>query len=181
MLCIKRSVQAQFNTELSYLAAHALAVNQGAAKDAEEAALDPMAAAERQTGVKAGLKFASAKQQAPHNVDDEHHQVLRPALRTQTRFRYPTRKTTGVVGALHPRLLILFTLSRHSLCLLSQLATTPPTAHARRVCDVSEHCNTRRDVANLLPNPFPVLHELGTCADRTLKIELMAILDTTCQ
>ena len=68
MLRIKRSVQAQFNTESSYLAAQALAASQGAAKDAEEEdALDPMAAAEKQSG---GLKFVSAKQQAPPKDDD---------------------------------------------------------------------------------------------------------------
>ena len=72
MLRIKRSVQAQFNTESSYLAAQALAASQGAANDAEEeAALDPMAAAEKQTGGKGALKFVSAKQQAPHQGDDE--------------------------------------------------------------------------------------------------------------
>jgi pre-mRNA-splicing factor SYF1 len=69
MLRIKRSVQAQFNTESSYLAAQALAASQGAAMDAEEEdALDPMAAAEKQSG---GLKFVSAKQQAPHKDDGE--------------------------------------------------------------------------------------------------------------
>jgi pre-mRNA-splicing factor SYF1 len=72
MLRIKRSVQAQFNTEASYLAAQALAASQSAAKNAEEeAALDPMAAAERQTGGKAGPTFVSAKQQAPQKDDDE--------------------------------------------------------------------------------------------------------------
>jgi pre-mRNA-splicing factor SYF1 len=69
MLRIKRSVQAQFNTESSYLAAQALAASQGAAKDAEEEdTLDPMATAEKQSG---GLKFVSAKQQAPNKDDDE--------------------------------------------------------------------------------------------------------------
>jgi pre-mRNA-splicing factor SYF1 len=69
MLRIKRSVQAQFNTESSYLAAQALAASQGAAKEAEEEdELDPMAAAEKQSG---GLKFVSAKQQALHKGDDE--------------------------------------------------------------------------------------------------------------
>ncbi|KAH9004910.1 spliceosome complex protein [Lactarius hatsudake] len=66
MLRIKRSVQAQFNTEASYLAAQALAARQGAAKSAEEdVASDPMAAAERQLGGgKVGPSFVSAKQQA---------------------------------------------------------------------------------------------------------------------
>lgn len=75
MLRIKRSVQAQFNTEASYLAAQALAASQGTAKNAEpEAALDPMAAAERQSGGgKAGPTFVSAKakQQAPPEGDEE--------------------------------------------------------------------------------------------------------------
>ncbi|KAF8275243.1 spliceosome complex protein [Lactarius quietus] len=66
MLRIKRSVQAQFNTEASYLAAQALAARQGSAKFLEEdVASDPMAAAERQLGGgKAGPSFVSAKQQA---------------------------------------------------------------------------------------------------------------------
>ena len=73
MLRIKRSVQAQFNTEASYLAAQALAASQGAAKNAEEeAALDPMAAAEKQSGGgKGGPTFVSAKQQAPPKGNDE--------------------------------------------------------------------------------------------------------------
>jgi len=75
MLRIKRSVQAQFNTEASYLAAQALAASHGTAKNAEpEAALDPMAAAERQSGGgKAGPTFVSAKakQQAPPEGDEE--------------------------------------------------------------------------------------------------------------
>ncbi|KAH9951292.1 protein prenylyltransferase [Amylocystis lapponica] len=60
MLRIKRSVQAQFNTESSYLAAH-MAVKEGAGKMAEEEAVpaDPMAAAERQAQ---GPAFVSAKQ-----------------------------------------------------------------------------------------------------------------------
>jgi pre-mRNA-splicing factor SYF1 len=74
MLRIKRSVQAQFNTEASYLAAQALTASQGAAKIAEEEVeLDPMATAERQTGGgKAGPTFVSAKQQpAQPKGDDE--------------------------------------------------------------------------------------------------------------
>ncbi|KAI0256478.1 spliceosome complex protein [Lactifluus subvellereus] len=79
MLRIKRSVQAQFNTEASYLAAQTLAARQGAAKNTEEeeAVMDPMAAAERQSGGgKAGPTFVSAKQQAPPKDDDE--QVQQP-------------------------------------------------------------------------------------------------------
>ncbi|KAI0035756.1 spliceosome complex protein [Vararia minispora EC-137] len=58
MLRIKRSVQARFNTEASYLAAHTTA----AAPAATEAttAADPMAAAEKQSG-KAGPAFVAAK------------------------------------------------------------------------------------------------------------------------
>jgi pre-mRNA-splicing factor SYF1 len=77
MLRIKRSVQAQFNTEASYLAAQALAARQGAAKNMgeEEAVLDPMAAAEKQSGGgKAGPTFVSAKQQARPKDDDEQAQ-----------------------------------------------------------------------------------------------------------
>ncbi|KAI9458039.1 spliceosome complex protein [Russula earlei] len=72
MLRIKRSVQAQFNTEASYLAAQALAASQGAAKQAEDAALDPMATAERQSGGgKSGPTFVSAKQQAQQDDDEQ--------------------------------------------------------------------------------------------------------------
>jgi hypothetical protein len=70
MLRIKRSVQAQFNTESSYLAAQVVVASHGAAKDAEE---------ERRSGV-------------------------------QTRFRYSTRKISGVVGVLCPPLLGSFPL-----------------------------------------------------------------------
>lgn len=62
MLRIKRSVQAQFNTEASYLAAQTMAARQGAAMDNEgdTSPADPMAAAERQaTGTK-GPAFVAA-------------------------------------------------------------------------------------------------------------------------
>jgi pre-mRNA-splicing factor SYF1 len=81
MLRIKRSVQAQFNTEASYLAAQALAARQGATRNAEEeVASDPMAAAERQLGGgKAGPSFVSAKQQAaPKDGDDAPPQPASP-------------------------------------------------------------------------------------------------------
>ena len=76
MLRIKRSVQAQFNTEASYLAAQALATRQGTAKNVEEdVVLDPMAAAERQSGGgKGGPTFVSAKQQPAPRDDDEQGQ-----------------------------------------------------------------------------------------------------------
>jgi len=85
MLRIKRSVQAQFNTEASYLAAQALAASQGAAKQAEadeEAALDPMAAAERQSGGggKAGPRFVSAKQQAGPSREGDEERAQSPQI-----------------------------------------------------------------------------------------------------
>jgi len=66
MLRIKRSVQAQFNTEASYLAAQ-MAVKESSGQDEEEDeedAADPMAATERQVataGGKAGPAFVAAK------------------------------------------------------------------------------------------------------------------------
>ncbi|KAG6832706.1 hypothetical protein H0H92_012278 [Tricholoma furcatifolium] len=51
MLRIKRSVQAQFNTEASYLAAETLAAKQGTRKPEDEEPQDAMAAAEKQAGV----------------------------------------------------------------------------------------------------------------------------------
>lgn len=80
MLRIKRSVQAQFNTEASYLAAQ-MASKQGAGKvgDEEEeeegVSVDPMAAAERQAG--GGTKapaFVSAKQNVNARADDADEQ-----------------------------------------------------------------------------------------------------------
>jgi pre-mRNA-splicing factor SYF1 len=71
MLRIKRSVQAQFNTESSYLAAQTVAAareGETAQKDAAAAAAaaavaDPMAAAELQANAK-GPSFVAAKQTA---------------------------------------------------------------------------------------------------------------------
>lgn len=65
MLRIKRSVQAQFNTEASYLAAQTVSARQGgvvaaAAAAANEAPVDAMAAAEKASGVKAPA-FVAAK------------------------------------------------------------------------------------------------------------------------
>lgn len=64
MLRIKRSVQAQFNTEASYLAAQTLAATQGNqdAEDSEEPQ-DAMIAAERQAGK--GPAFVAAKATGP--------------------------------------------------------------------------------------------------------------------
>lgn len=62
MLRIKRSVQAQFNTEASYLAAETMAARQGTRKVEEEAeAQDAMAAAEKQAGGTKGPAFVAAK------------------------------------------------------------------------------------------------------------------------
>ena len=59
MLRIKRSVQAQFNTEVSYIAAQ-MASKQANGEEEDEAPADAMAAAERQAG--AGPSFVAAKQ-----------------------------------------------------------------------------------------------------------------------
>lgn len=73
MLRIKRSVQAQFNTEASYLAAQMAAKQSGVEAEAGEAAppADAMAAAERQAagGVKAPA-FVSAKQSTNVRVEE---------------------------------------------------------------------------------------------------------------
>ena len=63
MLRIKRSVQAQFNTEASYLAAQMAAKQSGAETEAEAAPVDAMAAAERQAvgGGGGAPAFVSAK------------------------------------------------------------------------------------------------------------------------
>ncbi|KAJ7074237.1 hypothetical protein C8F01DRAFT_1099740 [Mycena amicta] len=71
MLRIKRSVQAQFNTEASYLAAQTIAAKQGAkAVHEQEAAdsMDAMAAAERASG---GMAFVAATQTALPKPDGE--------------------------------------------------------------------------------------------------------------
>lgn len=74
MLRIKRSVQAQFNTEASFLAAQTIAARKGAGagdlvKDAEEAA-DPMAQAEKAAGGK-GMAFVPATKTAPPKPADD--------------------------------------------------------------------------------------------------------------
>ncbi|EPQ58752.1 hypothetical protein GLOTRDRAFT_104017 [Gloeophyllum trabeum ATCC 11539] len=69
MLRIKRSVQAQFNTEASYLAAQTMATKKNSTQspDAETAdAADPMVAVERQAG---GVKGAPAFVASKHNVN----------------------------------------------------------------------------------------------------------------
>ncbi|EMD38479.1 hypothetical protein CERSUDRAFT_135308 [Gelatoporia subvermispora B] len=61
MLRIRRSVQAQFNTEASYLAAQ-MASKESAVEEEPAAPADPMAQAERQAGGTKGPAFVSAKQ-----------------------------------------------------------------------------------------------------------------------
>lgn len=64
MLRIKRSVQAQFNTEASYLAAQAMATRTSNGKDEgeqQEDQSDPMARVEKDAGGK-GMSFVPAKQ-----------------------------------------------------------------------------------------------------------------------
>ncbi|KAF8516912.1 spliceosome complex protein [Hysterangium stoloniferum] len=72
MLRIKRSVQAQFNTEASFLAAQALASRQGA-RPAEISTADPMAAAEREVDTSSKTAFVAARHTAVKNAagDDE--------------------------------------------------------------------------------------------------------------
>ena len=61
MLRIKRSVQAQFNTEVSYIAAQMAAKQPTGAEDQAPPA-DAMAAAERQAGAAKGPAFVAAKE-----------------------------------------------------------------------------------------------------------------------
>ncbi|KAF9228668.1 protein prenylyltransferase [Gyrodon lividus] len=63
MLRIKRSVQAQFNTEASYLAAQTLSTkrNDGASAESTPPPSDPMAAAEQQASSAKGPTFVAAK------------------------------------------------------------------------------------------------------------------------
>ncbi|KAI5124338.1 hypothetical protein M0805_008945 [Coniferiporia weirii] len=67
MLRIKRGVQAQFNTEASFLAAQAVAARKGTELNTVEDAVDstdPMALAERQAGVGKGMAFVPATKAA---------------------------------------------------------------------------------------------------------------------
>ena len=74
MLRIKRGVQAQFNTEASFLAAQALPARKGAGAavvaEAEETA-DPMAQAEKQAGGGKGTAFVPATKTAVPKVEAE--------------------------------------------------------------------------------------------------------------
>lgn len=72
MLRIRRSVQAKYNTEASYLAAQTLAARDGKVVDAAPvaSALDPMAAAEQAGASKGGFvaaKHGGPSQEAPEN------------------------------------------------------------------------------------------------------------------
>lgn len=65
MLRIKRSVQAQFNTEASYLAAQTLSAKQnGGSAEPDAPPADAMAAAEQQAGAAKGPAFVAAKKTA---------------------------------------------------------------------------------------------------------------------
>ncbi|KAH6918754.1 spliceosome complex protein [Coprinopsis sp. MPI-PUGE-AT-0042] len=74
MLRIKRSVQAQFNTEASYLAAQAIVVRDGQQQLAEEEAQDAMSMAEKQAG--AVTKFVSASKSAVQGGGEEEQQAV---------------------------------------------------------------------------------------------------------
>lgn len=82
MLRIKRSVQAQFNTEASYLAAQTIAARQGTHKAAQiDDAQDAMAAAEKQVyGGTNGPAFVAAKttNNAPPAGEDSSMDVPSP-------------------------------------------------------------------------------------------------------
>src|SRR5258708_22370173 len=72
MLRIKRSVQAQFNTEASYLAAQTMAARQGASEQEESVPQDAMAAAEKQgNGGTKGPAFVSATKTALPTAETE--------------------------------------------------------------------------------------------------------------
>jgi pre-mRNA-splicing factor SYF1 len=68
MLRIKRSVQAQFNTEASYLAAQALASRQGV-ESAEPSPADPMATVEREADTSNKSAFVAARHTVVDNVE----------------------------------------------------------------------------------------------------------------
>jgi pre-mRNA-splicing factor SYF1 len=77
MLRIKRSVQAQFNTEASYLAAETMAARQGAKKGQEEVeGQDAMAVAEKQAGGIKGPAFVAATAQPVLNEKESETTVL---------------------------------------------------------------------------------------------------------
>jgi len=69
MLRIKRSVQAQFNTEASYLAAQTMSTKRNNGGDDIPQPSDPMAAAEQQAGGPKGPSFVAAKKTALPRLD----------------------------------------------------------------------------------------------------------------
>ena len=80
MLRIKRSVQAQFNTEASYLAAQAMAARQGASEQEDSVPQDAMAAAEKQVnGGAKGPAFVSATKTALPKATAESNVEPQPA------------------------------------------------------------------------------------------------------
>lgn len=77
---IKRSVQAQYNTEASYLAAQAVSARKGAAEEIEaeqRAAVDPMAAAEREAIGAKGPAFVAAKDRTTVQQSQENGMTAR--------------------------------------------------------------------------------------------------------
>lgn len=73
MLRIKRSVQAQFNTEASFLAAQTMSARKGAAAELEKEsadAADPMAAMEREAGGGKQNMFVPATKTAVPREDE---------------------------------------------------------------------------------------------------------------
>jgi len=71
MLRIKRSVQAQFNTEASYLAAETMAARQGTrTTEEEDLETDAMAAAEKQASGVKGPAFIAAKSTVRRGDED---------------------------------------------------------------------------------------------------------------
>jgi pre-mRNA-splicing factor SYF1 len=79
MLRIKRSVQAQFNTEASYIAAQ-MASKETAVETEAASNVDPMAAAERDAnGGKKGPSFVAARQMKLPRVEGDENDVAQEA------------------------------------------------------------------------------------------------------
>lgn len=70
MLRIKRSVQAQFNTQAGYLAAQMATKEGEQGEEEEDIPADPMAAAERQAGKANGPAFVAAKQSTTVRLEE---------------------------------------------------------------------------------------------------------------
>ncbi|KAG6854942.1 pre-mRNA-splicing factor syf1 [Blastosporella zonata] len=79
MLRIKRSVQAQFNTEASYLAAETTAAKQGTRKAEEDDSQDAMAAAEKQAGGVKGFVAATTTRLPPVDGEEVQEDQSAPA------------------------------------------------------------------------------------------------------